>query len=265
MKLMKLAIAALGAIGLTGSAQAVVNLVANGDFEQVGQPRSRQLSVSPGEQYLTDWTNGTASDGAAGYNFYALPGIATLNASDPAYNDTAIQTNDFGVLSIWGANNGGRDSNMFTGYSPTGGNFLIADGDFRVAPISQMINGLVVGQHYNLSFVWAAGQQYTSSGRLNERWIVGFGDETQKTGRVTNPNHGFTGWMTSNMDFTATDTSQVLSFLARGSPGGQPPMVFLDHVSLGAVPEPASWTMMIAGFGAIGIAMRRRRRAARIA
>jgi len=33
-------------------------------------------------------------------------------------------------------------------------------------------------------------------------------------------------------------------------------------VQAGAVPEPASWALMLGGFGAIGTAMRRRPRAA---
>ncbi len=39
----------------------------------------------------------------------------------------------------------------------------------------------------------------------------------------------------------------------------------IDNINVtavrGAVPEPATWAMMIAGFGAVGVAMRRRQRA----
>jgi hypothetical protein len=39
-----------------------------------------------------------------------------------------------------------------------------------------------------------------------------------------------------------------------------PPTAFLDGVSLtAAVPEPATWGMMIIGLGAMGVAARRRR------
>ena len=37
------------------------------------------------------------------------------------------------------------------------------------------------------------------------------------------------------------------------------------HVSTGAVPEPASWAMMVGGFGVVGSAMRRRKTAIRFA
>jgi len=70
---------------------------------------------------------------------------------------------------------------------------------------------------------------------------------------------GFSGWQTEKFTFTASDTSEVLTFLSLGTPNGLPPMALIDNVSL-TVPEPASWAMMILGFGAIGYAMRRRTR-----
>ncbi|QXQ08678.1 PEPxxWA-CTERM sorting domain-containing protein [Sphingosinicellaceae bacterium] len=61
------------------------------------------------------------------------------------------------------------------------------------------------------------------------------------------------------MTFTASAVSQVLSFLAVGTPNGAPPISFLDGVSLtAAVPEPATWGLMLVGFGAVGITARRR-------
>jgi len=35
--------------------------------------------------------------------------------------------------------------------------------------------------------------------------------------------------------------------------------MFLDSISVAAVPEPATWAMMLLGFGAIGFTMRRRK------
>src|SRR3546814_11958625 len=47
--------------------------------------------------------------------------------------------------------------------------------------------------------------------------------------------------------------------------GDQYTGVGLSEVNFGAVPEPASWTMMITGFGLVGAAMRRRKAAATLA
>jgi hypothetical protein len=70
-----------------------------------------------------------------------------------------------------------------------------------------------------------------------------------------------TAFSTKTLDFTAS-TAGALRFVASGtsdSLGG-----FLDTISLtpSPAPEPASWALMLGGFGAIGGAMRSRRKAA---
>jgi hypothetical protein len=76
---------------------------------------------------------------------------------------------------------------------------------------------------------------------------------------VTATGGGATSWSQMFVSFTA-NKGDILSFAATGkndSLGG-----YIDDISLsGAVPEPTSWAMMIAGFGAVGAAMRRRRTA----
>ena len=71
---------------------------------------------------------------------------------------------------------------------------------------------------------------------------------------LTNPGSsgGFTHY---SFDSLATTSSTALSFSFRDDPG----FMFLDSVSVTAVPEPATWTMMLLGFGAIGFTMRRRK------
>jgi hypothetical protein len=72
--------------------------------------------------------------------------------------------------------------------------------------------------------------------------------------------------MLENLTFTANSTSELLSFLAVGTPSGNlPPFALLDGVSLTAVPEPSNWAMMLAGFGGLGFAAVRRRRKMRLA
>jgi PEP-CTERM motif len=77
------------------------------------------------------------------------------------------------------------------------------------------------------------------------------------------------GFQTYNLSFTAVTGGTVRSIVGQNylgiAPGGagdnQGPL--LDNLSLsitpGAVPEPATWMMMILGFGLIGSAMRRRK------
>ncbi len=65
-------------------------------------------------------------------------------------------------------------------------------------------------------------------------------------------------WAPYSFTFVATGSSELLSFAADGSAGccyGPA----LDNVSIAAVPEPATWSMMLLGFGAIGVGLRRRK------
>ena len=65
-------------------------------------------------------------------------------------------------------------------------------------------------------------------------------------------------WQSYSYTFTAFAPTSTLTFAsAEYNPYGPA----LDNVSIagGAVPEPASWALMIAGFGGVGSLMRRRR------
>ena len=54
--------------------------------------------------------------------------------------------------------------------------------------------------------------------------------------------------------FVATSASELISFAYKHTS----PNFYLDDVSVTMVPEPAAWGLMVAGFGMIGFAMRRR-------
>jgi hypothetical protein len=56
--------------------------------------------------------------------------------------------------------------------------------------------------------------------------------------------------MTQTFYFVATNTSELLSFLATGTPSGEPPFALLANVSV-TVPEPDSVTIMLSGLVAL--------------
>lgn len=237
--MIKIALAVAAATLVAGAADAA-NLVTNGGFESSTYTSNTQFGATFGGQGVTGWT------GAGGnqLEFYFFGGTqATTNAVNQ-YGDPK-----------------GYFRPNFTTLSPNGGgNFVALDGDSDYAGfISQTINGLTVGQQYKLTFDWAASQLINRSGATTDSLRVSFGSSTQSTGVVAVPSEGFVGWFSESMTFTATNTSQLLSFLAVGTPQGLPPIAVLDSVSLTTnVPEPATWALMVSGFGLVGFALRRR-------
>ena len=236
---MKFALAGLSALLLSALAlpAQAYNLVTNGSFEQTTLSTSGFLTNTD----VTGWTT------TSGYTFEVFPGTETTTGIG---NGVKLYPSSTGSIPT----------------SPDGFKYLAADGGYQTGTTSQTINNLVVGQQYQLTFDQAAAQQQGYSGVTTDYWQVSFGSQSQNSTLMTNPSQSFTGWQTQSLIFTATSTSQVLGFLAVGTPAGQPPFALLDGVSLTAVPEPSSWALMIVGLlGVIGARAWYCRRASSIA
>jgi len=219
MNTRNIAIASFKALALSVlafSAQAA-EFVTNGGFEATTSGAG-QLG------YNTNATGWSVPDpnAAASYTFLFTPGLA----------DTTGATGQYGNLQLWGPGNGGAVGNNLPATSPAGGNYVAEDGAFQVGAVSQTINGLVVGQSYSLSFWFAGAQQQGFTGATTEGFQVSLGGVTQDTAILNNADHGFTGWQQKTFNYTATSATEVLSFLAVGTPNGLPPFTLLDGVSL---------------------------------
>ena len=221
-----------GATALVVAAPAAAqNLVTNGSFESG----------------FTGWTLGNVGGGAA-------PVVITYN------NTNGYPTGAFGEPIL---------TNMVMSRSPdaVGGQVAYFSSDTaNPDSLSQIVN-LVAGQTYNLGFDYYAPQNGISNPNdASLSFLIG----GVPAGAVLTAG-SFTGtpartWFNFNTTYVATLTGATnLTFQFRGL-GVTAADFAVDRVyALAAVPEPATWGMMIIGFGAIGAAMRRRRTSIRFA
>ncbi len=225
MKSIVLGFAAMAALSSLAAPAQAINLVTNGSFEETSL-NTKGLFLNN----VTGWTGGSH------LTYLDYPGTATTV-----------------YLAVYAG---------FPAVSPDGGNFVEQDGDPSYSnPFSQVINGLVVGQSYTLTFWQAAGQQAGFTGPTTERWKVDFGGDVQLSSMYSLPQGGTGPWEQVVMNFTAHAVSQTLTFLAVGTPNGAPPISFLDGVNLEAsVPEPAAYTLLAVGVAGVFAARKRRQK-----
>ncbi len=273
--------AAAAALAIAGGAQAATNLVQNGDFENYTLSPAQQSQTTgyvgfqvtyPGGSYagaVDHWSSSQGGSFGSAYNLYFYNGN-TATSGDAFSQYPGEQQ---------------RPNSNYVPLSPTSGGFMILDGDPSfTGPLSQTINGLVVGQTYTLGFWYADGELSNRNGFISEQLTGCFGgvmtpgggcvggdgfstptffNSPSKAYGFNNPSGvpgDFSGWQHVSIKFTAHSTSQLLSFLAVGSPSNNlPPVSFLDGVTLTGAPEPELWAMMIVGFGGLGALARRRR------
>ena len=137
-------------------------------------------------------------------------------------------------------------------------NKFVSFGAGNLANISKLsqIFTTVAGQSYTVKFdfgVLGNGAQTLFADILNGSSSLTSGSWTQSA----NNNLGTT-FSTSGLTFIAGGASTQISFNVNAATNNVDGI--LDNVSVSAVPEPATWLMMILGFGFVGGAMRSRQR-----
>jgi hypothetical protein len=225
---------------MASPAFASVNLITDGDFTELTDGPG-QITASAHITTAVGWTT-------HGYNM-------VMNVAN-----TAVPT-QYGVFTLWDMANGGAST--WNGLAANGpiGNFLAMDGDYRTARVSQTVTGLTVGHEYFLDFEYGFAQERTlDGGRYNgatkqalDVFVGNAHTPVWTSPTVDLPSHGFAGWTPGTVRFTADSSSEVVSFLASGSPK-VPPFALVGDVSMTAVPEPATWAMMMLGFAGLGVA-----------
>jgi hypothetical protein len=242
-----------------GAAAHATELVQNGGFEQlsVSAPTNQGFEYDPAYPATAGWVNN--------WTVVNAPGQAAYDILEATSTATTVQP-----LNRWS----GPDNQALwalpsnTAAMNIGNHFMALDGDPGgngvigvQGPLQQMINGLTVGQLYTLTFDFAAGQLQDRTGDTTEYLAVSLGNETHNTDVLHDTSGSATPWEKETMSFTATSSSELLSFLSVGTPSGYPPIALLDNISI-SVPEPASWALMLVGVGALGASLRLRRRQA---
>lgn len=162
------------------------------------------------------------------------------------------------VITTGGSNSTGYGDNVPV-YDLTHAVFFVDDNANET--LSQSVS-LLGGQNYTLSFALFA----TGSG-ANNPYTFSLKDSVGANVLATNLSSSVPVgvWTPYSYSFQAVSTGNFT--LAFNYTSGQTPSkdVILDAVNITAVPEPASWALMLMGFGGLGFAMRRRKVAVQFA
>jgi hypothetical protein len=215
--------AAAAALLAAQPAAAATNLVRNGDFNK----------------------NGSFSGDYATYSYFTAP--------------LGFEWDITGTVDVF------RTDSFYGGEpDPTGGDPFALDlvGTGTSGGIAQSIL-TEVGKTYRLTFDYSNNPFISgasmrvgiggSGGLALEQFVAHNGATT-----------GAMNWQTYTVEFVAKATNSYLFF--DNITGGQHAGMYLDNIALydaadpvGGVPEPATWALMIGGFGLAGAALRRRR------
>lgn len=232
-------VAALAAIATAGSAQAALTAF-------VANPHTNSV----------DWTSAVTSGG----------GMVTTNIDFDNANVGASYVGTAGTFLTSGADP--ADGNVFSGPLSTGEGLHSASNYLLVrSPASGLATGVVV------NFASAVGAAGFST--IDYFGVAGFGNilnisaysGLNGTGTLLGSFNGEQfNFQNNNVYFigVVSSSNDIGSIVFNRAFDGSGDAIGIDNIvsgTFGAVPEPASWALLIAGFGLTGAAMRRRRMA----
>ena len=250
LKQAAVAVVALPSLAVALSTPAHANLITNGGFvpvSSIGTAKSGLLTNL--SQNIPGWT-------AKAYNNIGLDFWGGVVADG---NTISVNLDE----ALWQGNSGVRhymnvpDVTYVSSVDGSGW-FLNIDSDPRFGDtMEQTVNGLIQGHTYELSFSQAAGQYAPDPDvQITSWWRVTFGSSPFIDSATMTVASGapISAWQSQTMNFTATSTSQLLSFLAQGTPIGGPPFALLSGVSLTDITPPPTPTAVPGPLPVLGVA-----------
>lgn len=198
-------------------------------------------TITTGAQAVT-LINGSFESGAA------IPG-GSVNV---AANDTTTVTG-------WRALNANIDYVSSSVWDAAAGSRSIDLAGTAAGGILQRINGFTPGEQYKVVFSMSANPFGANGNYLATLSVTGGVAQTFTYVKTAANSPTNMLYQRFTYLFTASSALQNIQFRANNTAlarNGFGPVI--DRVGISLVPEPASWTMLIAGFGMIGFAMRRR-------
>jgi choice-of-anchor C domain-containing protein len=140
-------------------------------------------------------------------------------------------------------------------WAPASGSYSLDLNGGGASTISQAF-ATQIGMTYNVSFSMAGNPDGGGNKSINASVTT----PNTYTFDISNSTHANMGWVTKTFSFVATSNSSTLSFVGDAANG--PYGAALDNVSVSAVPEPATYAMMLAGLSLMGYVARNRRHGA---
>lgn len=152
---------------------------------------------------------------------------------------------------LYGKNQGGDEQGVGLAADPAGQNEIFAGnsivGAFVELDVSAILGNVSVAQFFMGSTTGGEGWSVYGSNFGGCGWICG---DLVATGTDEGTLHTLGGW----------GDYQYYDFYSNGTNGQAPGNVLLSGLQLTpSVPEPSTWAMMLLGFGALGMAIRKSR------
>jgi hypothetical protein len=209
------------ALVAAGPVAAATNLVVNGDFEAAPAPNGGFIQYFGGNTF-PGWTV-TGND---------------VLVIDESYNEGGL---------VFNAQGGSQNAIDLTGAGNTGP----TDG------IVQTI-ATAAGTQYRLTFyVGNASPTGGNAGSYTQPSTLNLSIDGGPLASFTNADNTPFAINYKKFSFVFTAAGATMLNFSNGTVGDN--MLGLDTVSVAAIPEPATWGLMIVGFGMVGFASRRRR------